>query len=638
MPLNSLLIRMFRIVYLAMLCAFASLVQAQEPAPVRLVDFLRAGEFSQAKLSPDGKHVVIIGDVCYLVEIGTAKTTHISAVGSAKSGNWIYTNRARNVVWVTNQIFVVDYGVKSRAFRIGQVYGVDVGESVIGKADRGNVDSPWIYVTLEAGSTTIAKVNTETAEFIKIKLRVDGEPISFVSDAKGSIRSLMTRDSSFWSDETKIANWYRPTDDAPWEKLDEFRVTDSYWEPVFVPAEDNTLYVVSSRGRDTKAVFSYDIKKRAIGEMLAGHPSQDVLYVGGLDENVFRSVVTQGMKPQTYWFDAVWSGAQKSIDAAMPNRVNFISGDPLKKLLVVSFSDTSPATLHLYEAASRTLRRITVEADTIDPAKMRPMEVLSYKAPDGLVIPAYLTRPAATSKPQPTVVLIHGGPWIRDHWGWDSEAQILASRGYVVFQPQFRGSSGFGNKFREAGYKQWGLSMQDDITAGVEHLIKMGISDPERICIVGASYGGYAALWGLVKTPNLYRCGVSFAGVTDIEYMFNDSSDRNSDKAAREIMRWRIGDSKLGKAQFDSVSPLKHASRITAPVLLMHGAEDKRVPISHSKKMMDALKLTNKPYEWHGFENEGHSLRYIRSELIYYEKLLAFLEKHIGAPTFAKKE
>ena len=189
----------------------------------------------------------------------------------------------------------------------------------------------------------------------------------------------------------------------------------------------------------------------------------------------------------------------------------------------------------------------------------------------------------------------------------------------------------------EAGYGQWGLAMQDDITAGVDAMIERGIADPKRVCIYGASYGGYAALWGLVKTPDLYRCGISFAGVADIEFMFSDWSDRNSDKVVREILRARVGDVLLSKAQFDQVSPLKHADQIKAPVLLMHGDKDERVPISHSKKMMQALDANKKTYEWHEFVDEGHGLSDGASQQVFLEKLLGFLDKYIAPEKAAMK-
>ena len=164
---------------------------------------------------------------------------------------------------------------------------------------------------------------------------------------------------------------------------------------------------------------------------------------------------------------------------------------------------------------------------------------------------------------QPAVILIHGGPWVRDYWGWNPEVQLLAAHGYVVFQPQFRGSTGFGNHFRMAGYQQWGKSMQDDITAGVEYLIKEGIVDQNRICIVGASYGGYAALWGLVKTPDLYRCGISFAGVSDIADMLDDNSDTNRSKLGREFQVKLVGENKVRHASKNvEIMDNSHTSKV----------------------------------------------------------------------------
>lgn len=321
---------------------------------------------------------------------------------------------------------------------------------------------------------------------------------------------------------------------------------------------------------------------------------------------------------------------QQSIDKALPNRVNILSGDPAGRVLILSYSDVDPGTWYVLKTKGMELTKIARSRVAIDADKMRPMEVRSYKARDGLTIPAYLTRPKNAKTNLPTVILIHGGPTVRDEWRWNAEVQMLAASGYAVFQPQFRGSSGFGQKFETAGFGQWGLAMQDDVTDGVLDLIARGIADPKRICIYGASYGGYAALWGVVKTPELYRCGISMAGVSDIEYMFNDSSDINSNKVASEIMRARIGDIRYNKETFDQVSPLKHAKRIRAPILLLHGEEDERVPISHGKKMRRALEENGKVVEWVEFPGEGHSLHYLVSIRKFFETTLAFLDKHIG--------
>jgi dipeptidyl aminopeptidase/acylaminoacyl peptidase len=258
------------------------------------------------------------------------------------------------------------------------------------------------------------------------------------------------------------------------------------------------------------------------------------------------------------------------------------------------------------------------------------MEVIHYAARDGLRIPAFLTRPAAQEGRLPLVLVVHGGPAARDHWRWNEEVQLLAAHGYLVLQPQFRGSSGFGTTFQRAGKGEWGRAMQDDITDGVTELVKQGLADPNRICIVGASYGGYAALWGLVKDPDLYRCGVSFAGVVDIGLMLRDRSDRNRNTIARQFQSRDFGDAEANRDRYEQVSPLKHVARMKAPLMLLHGEEDQRVPFEHGRRMAAALAKHGKPHEWHDIPLEGHSLKYVRSRLIYYANVLGFLATHLG--------
>ena len=330
---------------------------------------------------------------------------------------------------------------------------------------------------------------------------------------------------------------------------------------------------------------------------------------------------------------------QHSVDKALPDAVNLLREDAGGKVLVLSYSDRDPGRWLLLDTATMTLRHIARERLGLDAEVMRPMQTLTYTADDGLTIPAYLTLPDGFAKPAPMVVYIHGGPVARDEWGWDFDVQALAAAGYAVFQPQFRGSAGFGRKFEQAGYRQWGRAMQDDVTAGVKAMIARGVADPQRICIYGASYGGYAALWGLVKTPELYRCGISLAGVTDIGERFTDWSDTNSSEAGREWMRFQVGDVGTMAADFDAVSPEKHAAQIRVPVLLAHGTDDRRVPIGHSKRMASALKAVHASVETHWYEDEQHGLSRIRDIVDFEVKLLDFLDRNIGpaAPLAAKE-
>jgi len=440
-------------------------------------------------------------------------------------------------------------------------------------------------------------------------------------------------DTAFWSRKTKISNWYRPDEHSEWQLLEESPITGDTWRPLRVLPEPHSIAIFSRRDRDTYAVFKYDTVRRQYVEMMAGHPYEDIQAIQGMDDATFEFVVTAGIKPKISWFDARWAGLQVAVDAALPGRINTLQGDKNGRLLIFSYSDVDPGHWYLLDTKTSKMREIGSARPKIDPKQMRPMETIQYAARDGLVVNAYLTRPErATSDPSPMVVLIHGGPQVRDRWQWNAEVQILASHGYAVFQPQFRGSTGFGRKFEEAGYQQWGRAMQDDITDGVMYLVAQKIADPARICIYGASYGGYAALWGVIKTPDLYKCGVSFAGVSDLGSMASHSIADDSTAASREFDRVRIGDPDEARAQLDEVSPLKHAAQVRVPLLIAHGEEDRRVLPSQSKEMVKALKDSGKPVEWMPFERAGHGLLWTRDELRYYSALLAFFKRHIGDP------
>jgi dipeptidyl aminopeptidase/acylaminoacyl peptidase len=262
-------------------------------------------------------------------------------------------------------------------------------------------------------------------------------------------------------------------------------------------------------------------------------------------------------------------------------------------------------------------------------------ELVHYKARDGLDIPAWITYPHGSNRKNlPTVVLVHGGPWVRGGlWGWDSEAQFLASRGYAVLEPEFRGSIGYGWKLFHSGWKQWGLAMQDDIADGVKWAAAQGISDARRVCIAGASYGGYAVLMGLVRNPELYRCGINWVGVTDINLMYTGDWSADSDLPER----WKqfgmpvlIGDREKDAAQLQETSPLAQAARIKAPLLLAYGTDDKRVPLYHGEKFYAAVKAGNPNVEWVTYEKEGHGWKLPQNRFDWWTRVEKFLDRNIG--------
>jgi dipeptidyl aminopeptidase/acylaminoacyl peptidase len=257
-------------------------------------------------------------------------------------------------------------------------------------------------------------------------------------------------------------------------------------------------------------------------------------------------------------------------------------------------------------------------------------DFVRIKVRDGMEIPAYITLPKNSSgKNLPMVVMVHGGPYVRGgHWEWNRETQFLASRGYAVLEPDFRGSTGYGTKLFRAGWKQWGLAMQDDVTDATKWAIAQGYADPQRICIAGASYGGYATLMGLIKEPDLYRCGISWVGVTDINYLFDVTwSDTSGSAWTRYGMPLMIGDQTKDAEQLKATSPVTQAHRLTKPLILAYGAADRRVPLVHGEQFKKAAPKDAK-IEWITYPNEGHGWRTLKNNVDFWTRAEKFLNEN----------
>ncbi len=266
---------------------------------------------------------------------------------------------------------------------------------------------------------------------------------------------------------------------------------------------------------------------------------------------------------------------------------------------------------------------------------MATLDFERFTARDGRSIPVWITRPAANvasrDKPLPAVVLVHGGPWVRGgFWHWDRDAQFLASRGYVVIEPEFRGSDGYGQSHFRAGWKQWGQAMQDDVADATAWAAGKGLADPGRICIAGASYGGYAVLMGLIRHGELYRCGVSWVAVTDPRLLFKWSARSDS------IEEWRsysnpqlIGDPVADAAMLDGNTPLRRAAEIKRPLLLAMGQEDRRVPIEHGTALRDEMRRNGQSLEWIVYPDEGHGWYKFENRVDFYRRMESFLAEHL---------
>jgi dipeptidyl aminopeptidase/acylaminoacyl peptidase len=396
-------------------------------------------------------------------------------------------------------------------------------------------------------------------------------------------------------------------------------------------------------------VYKFDAAKGEEGERLAHHPQVDITMIesagsslGGpvspliLDPQTYELIGLRvdGDRPETYWFRDQEARIQATLDRALPGAVNVVRRLDEGRYAVRSRSDRDPGTFFVFDTNARQLKEIGRPYAWIRPEQMGRTELLRYAARDGLEIPAYLTLPAGKeAKKLPLLVWVHGGPWARDHWGWDPEVQFLASRGYAVLQVNYRGSTGFGRKHLVSSFRKLGQEMQNDLTDGVEHLVKTGVADRSRVCIGGGSYGGYATMMGLVREPGLFKCGINVVGVTDLFWWLDlGYTDFNAfdAEASGAWLRMTVGNPSSDGQMMRENSPRLQAGKIKAPVLFVHGGGDMRVPIKHAEGMRDAMKDKELPFEWVVYPEEGHGFLKESNRSDYFRRMESFLARHIG--------
>lgn len=345
--------------------------------------------------------------------------------------------------------------------------------------------------------------------------------------------------------------------------------------------------------------------------------------------------------PGTVWLHPTMAAVQQAIDARLPGRTNTLTcrrcREDDRTVVVMSGADRHPGELWLWRGAPQSptvWRRIGVSRPAVDPGRMAEVAFTRFAARDGLEIPLWVTLPAgAPPGPAPAVVLVHGGPWGRGgHWGWQPMPQFLASRGYVVLEPEFRGSLGFGDKHHRAGWKQWGQAMQDDLADAVQWAASKGLVDTQRVCIAGASYGGYAVLMGLVRQSQTFRCGAAWVPLTDLRWLLREGSpDDWSDDVRSFLLPTLLADRMRDGEMLSQISPLEHAARIKSPLLLAWGEEDRRTPPEQAKAMVKALRVAGQEPETVGYEGEGHGWLKTATRVDFARRLDAFLAKSLVA-------
>jgi dipeptidyl aminopeptidase/acylaminoacyl peptidase len=463
------------------------------------------------------------------------------------------------------------------------------------------------------------------------------EPLTWwVADHKGQLRVAFSV-----TDGVRNNVLYRSNENEPFHKV---LTTDwtEYMQPLFFDFDNNTVYAASNLNRDKTAIVRYDLEQNKELEVVYEHPEVDV-YDLGYSRN--RKLLTwagfANEKWQMVWLDSAAARFMQRIESELGQdveiRVNSID-DYENRFVIRTYSDRSLGSWYLYDYQTDLLTKLADVNDQIDVEQMAEMRPISFAARDGMPIHGYLTLPPGRdTKNLPVIVNPHGGPRTRNYWGFNSEVQLLANRGYAVLQINYRGSTGYGRAFANAGFKEWGGAIQRDISDGVDWLIAEGIADPDQVGIYGFSFGGYCALSGLVTEPNRYACGASYGGLTDL-FAFVDSLPPIWEPY-RAMILTMVGDPDKDSLMMDRASPGRHPDQIIAPLFISHGAKDTRVHVQHARDLANKLDRQGKAVFYLERPEEGHQFTSEESRQLFYKSLVGFFARYMpGAPVSYSKE
>ena len=646
---------------------------AAPPSTVPAADFFSFPTMSGASIAPDGRHVaVLVRNTAGRRQVAVLDTTDLSKFKIVASFAEFDIDWAR---WADSSSLVFSIGDESESAanqRGSGLYSIGIdGEgmrtlinfrgsnSETGTMIKSHSLDPYRYTfgqTLHDGSGDIVvehwgetvvlntygsewtgnapvRVNVRTGALTEMGSKWPDHVFHWEIDSQGKVRgamqykdgqtSVLARDDAGeWHARARFPSYRRGAEDAVLSAIGADgqayaskphgeEGTEALYRYDLATGQSDALPIVSARGFDIEASLVEDYKSHKV---LGVHYEADAA--------------------GTAWFDPDMKALQARVDARLPGLVNRI--DPAdcgcaQRVLVTSQSDRQPDLFFLYDRSTDALIPFGAARSAINPRQMADTDFVRIKARDGHDLPVYVTKPHGNG-PWPTVVLVHGGPWLRGwHWDWDGESQFLASRGYLVIKPEFRGSEGYGAVLENSGRKQWGLKMQDDIADATIWAAQQGLEDPKRTCIMGGSYGGYATLMGLARYGDLYRCGVAFAAVTDINLMYDVAWSDFSAQYKTYGMPELVGDQVADAEQLKATSPIVQAAHITRPLLLAHGGIDRRVPIIHATRLLGALEANHAPVTWIQYKDEAHGWYKPQTRISFYEHVEKFLDANIGA-------
>ena len=642
----------------------SQIVSADGETPLR--HFAEYSLWDDIKISPTGKYLAglaLEGDgwgdqKLVIIDTKTREYLHeINMTGRAFVGEFMWANDNRLIAWEAT-----NYGFFEQPFGTGNIIAVN--------AD--GTQKEWVYGSGKQSKTQFSRFSTRTSARVTHRLPKDDKHVlmevrtgggkdgqftrlvklNIYTGREQHIGSSPIRNASLMVDgegALRFSFGYDIDDDEAWkvfervgQKWELISRSEEYagtFRPEAFNNENDKLWVLDNNDTDKQALYLYDIASKT-KTLIYKHPTVDIRSVmmdedpdteTGIAAGVWimpdypQYVPLSSTSPLNKWFMAI----QKQFpDHAVSIRSETSAKDLEEELAVLEiWSDKHPGMYLLYNKTDSSLSKIEQAHAYIDPNKMRPMEPYKLSMRDGKIVYAYLTRPDDSDGPFPLIVHPHGGPYgPRDRWGFNSEVQALASRGYAVLQVNFRGSGGYGKDFIYSAFRQWGDEMQDDLTDATAWAIKSGIAEPGKICIYGASYGGYAALMGAVKEPDLYACTAVYVGVTDLQLMTKKGDIQRRDEGIKYVRKAICADA----AECIKDSPITYIDRLKADVMILHGTEDQRVPLAHAEILMRELDRLNKPYETLIKQKEGHGFANVDNREESLKRLVSFFDRNIG--------
>lgn len=603
---------------------------------IPLEDFFRNSPQTAFQISPDGRHI------SYLAPYRDRMNIFVQPVHGGGQPVQLTHETARSVagyMWKGNDriLFLKDSGGDEN-YRLFAV-------SIEGTGLRGYTDFPNVRTSLiddleDTPDEVLIALNRRNPEvFDAYRLNLCTGELCLVAENPGNIQGWMTdregrlRVATAIVDGVNTQLLYRDSED------EEFRpvLTTNFKETVdfltFLP-HSNEVLAITNLGRDLTALVRMDAPTCRELEVLYAHPRYDIsgIYYSKKQERLLCASVTGRQGPLRHYFDEDYRQFREGLDALFPDHVVGLADSDKEEhdFLLYVGNDRTRGAYYSYRKGDEP-HLIAQLAPWLPQDKMGRMFPIEYRATDGLTIEAYLTLPAGltldTARNLPVVVNPHGGPWARDTWGFSSEVQFLASRGYAVLQMNFRSSTGYGRQFTEAGYKQWGGDVMRDINDGTRWLIRQGIADPKRIAIYGGSFGGYAALAGVTFEPHLYACAVDYVGVSNL-FTFMQTIPPYW-RPLLDMLHEQVGDPEADHDLLAATSPALHANRIRVPLLVAQGANDPRVNKAESDQMVAALRERGIEVEYMVKDNEGHGFHNQENRFDFYHAMERFLAKYL---------